>query len=221
MNRGYWIVAAALVLASWTLAAWAYPGLPRQVPIHWNIEGKVDGWGDKTWATFLAPALMTGFLVFFALLPALSPKSFEVESFRPTYLYCMVVTLGLFAYMNAVILLATKQELQPGGWRIDIGRALIAGLFLFFALLGNVMGKVRKNFYIGFRVPWTLASDRVWNDTHRLAAWLMTGGGVVGFLAVVMGASLYVAFSVLLITTLVPLVYSFVHYKSLERKGLI
>ena len=44
--------------------------------------------------------------------------------------------------------------------------------------MGNVMGKVRKNFYIGIRVPWTLASDRVWNDTHRLAAWLMVGGGV-------------------------------------------
>ena len=60
---------------------------------------------------------------------------------------------------------------------MDIGRAMIGGMFLFFALLGNVMGKVRKNFYIGIRVPWTLASDRVWNDTHRLAAWMMVAGG--------------------------------------------
>ena len=72
---------------------------------------------------------------------------------------------------------------------MDIGRALIGGMFLFFALLGNVMGKVRKNFYIGIRVPWTLASDRVWNDTHRLAAWLMVGGGILGFLLVILGAA--------------------------------
>ena len=42
------------------------------------------------------------------------------------------------------------------------------------------MGKVCKNFYIGIRVPWTLASDRVWNDTHRLAAWVMVAASVIG-----------------------------------------
>ena len=55
--------------------------------------------------------------------------------------------------------------------------------------MGNVMGKVRRNFYIGFRVPWTLASDRVWNDTHRLAAWVMVAAGSIGFLLVIAGVS--------------------------------
>ena len=150
------------------------------MPTHWNIEGKVDGWGDKSWATFLMPGMMIGLLILFAFLPALSPKHFEVDTFRSTYLYIMVLTTGLFAYMNGVILLATWQEVREGPKFMDIGRALIGGMFLFFALLGNVMGKVRKNFYIGIRVPWTLASDRVWNDTHRLAAWLMVVGGSSG-----------------------------------------
>ena len=102
---------------------------------------------------------------------------------------------------------------------MDIGRALIAGMFLFFALLGNVMGKVRKNFYIGIRVPWTLASDRVWNDTHRLAAWLMVAGGIIGFLLVIAGLPIVWSIGVLLVTFLIPVVYSFVHYKALERQG--
>jgi hypothetical protein len=29
---------------------------------------------------------------------------------------------------------------------IDMSRAFLAGLFLFFALLGNVLGKVKRNF---------------------------------------------------------------------------
>ena len=131
--------------------------------------------------------MMIVFLVLFAFLPALSPKHFEVDTFRSTYLYIMVLITALFAYMNGVILLATWQELREGNKFMDIGRALIGGMFLFFALLGNVMGKVRKNFYIGIRVPWTLASDRVWNDTHRLAAWLMVAGGIIGFLVVILG----------------------------------
>ena len=191
------------------------------MPTHWNIEGKVDGWGDKSWATFLMPGMMIPFLILFAFLPALSPKQFEVDSFRSTYLYIMVLITGLFAYMNGVILLATWQEVREGPKLIDVGRALIGGIFLFFAFLGNVMGKVRKNFYIGIRVPWTLASDRVWNDTHRLAAWVMVAVGVIGFLLVIAGVSPIVALGLLIGSMLIPAVYSFIHYKSLERRGAL
>ena len=122
--------------------------------------------------------------------------------------------------MNGVILLATWQELREGNKFMDIGRAMIGGMFLFFALLGNVMGKVRKNFYIGIRVPWTLASDRVWNDTHRLAAWLMVAGGILGFLLVISVPFAWLI-GVMLVTFLIPVVYSFVHYKALERRGAL
>src|SRR5208337_2207632 len=82
MSRPYWIIAGLLTLAAWALAAWLYPSLPQRVPTPWNIEGKVDGWGDKSWATFLMPGMMIAFLILFAFLPALSPKHFEVDSFR-------------------------------------------------------------------------------------------------------------------------------------------
>jgi uncharacterized membrane protein len=221
MSRPYWIIAGLLTVAAWALAAWLYPGLPQRVPTHWNIEGKVDGWGDKSWATFLVPGMMIAFLVLFAFLPALSPKHFEVDSFRSTYLYILVLLTALFFYMNGVILLATWQEVREGPKFMHIGRALIGGIFLFFALLGNVMGKVRKNFYIGIRVPWTLASDRVWNDTHRLAAWLMVLVGVIGFLLVIAGASPIVAIGLLIGSMLILVLYSFIHYKSLERRGAL
>ncbi|MGZ3319156.1 MAG: DUF1648 domain-containing protein, partial [Isosphaeraceae bacterium] len=130
MSRPYWIIAGLLTLAAWALAAWLYPSLPQRVPTHWNIEGKVDGWGDKSWSTFLVPGMMIAFLILFAFLPALSPKQFEVDSFRSTYLYIMVLTTGLFAYMNGVILLATCQAVRAGPRFMDIGRALIGGIFL-------------------------------------------------------------------------------------------
>jgi uncharacterized membrane protein len=166
------------------------------------------------------PGIATGLLVLFAFLPALSPRSFEVNSFRPTYLYIMATTVGLLAFIQLVILAATFQEVR-GERRLDIGRALVAGMFVFFGLMGNVMGKVRKNLYIGIRVPWTLASDRVWNDTHRMAAWLMVGGSVVGLALVLLGAPLPLAFGVLMGVALLPVAYSFFRYKSLERRGAL
>ena len=219
MNRVYWSVAIGLAALGLGISAWAYSSLPESIPAHWNIHGRVDGHGSRA-TVFFMPAVAFGMLLFFALLPALSPRQFEVDSFRSTYLYLMVVVTGLLVYLQGVILMATFREIG-GGPRFDLGRALLFGLFVFFGLMGNVMGKVRKNFYIGIRVPWTLASDRVWNDTHRLAAWLMVAGAVVGLILVVVGAPIIAPFVVLIGSLLIPVVYSFFHYKALERRGAL
>ena len=186
MTRVYWIITLLLIAGTVGVSAWLYPSLPQQIPTHWNIKGEIDGYGNKDWALFLLPAMMVPLTLLFYFLPALSPKHFEVDSFRSTYLYIMVLVTALFAYLHGITLYAVWNSTQHAA-TFDLTRPLIAGIFLFFALLGNVMGKIRKNFYIGIRVPWTLASDRVWNDTHRLAAWVMVTSGLVGFVLTVSG----------------------------------
>jgi uncharacterized membrane protein len=219
MTRFYWILAALLIILTTAATAWFYSGLPDQIPSHWNIRGEVDGYGGR-WTLFIFPVLMVGMLGLFAILPALSPTHFEVDTVRSTYLFIMVLVVGLFAYMDGVLLYIVKQTVakQPS---VDLGRTFLAGLFLFFGLMGAVIGKVRRNFYIGVRVPWTLASERVWNDTHRLAAWNWVAAGMIGFAMLVMGAPILAALAVLIASAFVPVIYSFVHYKSLERSGTL
>jgi uncharacterized membrane protein len=217
----YWLIALAVTFAAWVASAIVYPSMPARIPTHWNIRGEIDGYGAKTWAVFMMPAMLIGFLLLFWLLPVLSPKNFEVEPFRSTYLFIMVTVVGLFTYIHAVMLYAAWSHVDGKPAAMDIGRVLIGGMFLFLALIGNVLGKVRRNFYIGVRVPWTLASERVWNDTHRLAAWTMVAGSLVGFLLVILGVSLVIAFAIFMVAALVPIVYSFVHYKQLERRGAL
>ena len=97
----------------------------------------------------------------------------------------------------------------------------MGGMYLIFMLLGNVLGKVRRNFCLDVRVPWTLASARVWNDTHRVAAWVFVIAGLIGFAFVMAGTHLLVSFIPLGVAVVVPVVYSFVHYKQLERRGAL
>jgi uncharacterized membrane protein len=149
----------------------------------------------------------------------MSPKDFKIEPFASTFQFITVAMIGMFAYIHGAILLATWKEVHGEGRTFDLTRALFGGIFLFLALLGNVMGKVRRNFWVGVRVPWTLASDRVWNDTHRLAAWTMVAGGLGGFILIAGGFSIVAAFALLIVSVLVPIVYSFIHYKALERHG--
>jgi uncharacterized membrane protein len=212
MTRVYWILAIVFTLAATLASFWLYTQLPNQVPIHWNIQGQVDGYGSKTWALFLMPAVMAGMMALFALLPWLSPKRYEVSSFRSTTLYVMVVVIGLFGAIHAIMLYTALHGGRGGS------TLLIAVCMLAFVLMGNVLGKLRPNFYMGVRTPWTLASERVWADTHRLAAWLFVVCGIVGFVFALLGWPIF-AFVAILVAAFVTILYSLIHYKQLERRG--
>ncbi len=215
MKRIYAIGTLILIVLVFLVTFYVYPKLPEQVPVHWNIEGKVDDYGDKTWAAFLLPGVMVFILGLMKALPWLSPKPFEVDSFRTTYEFVLFLCACLFAYIQGLLLWSMLHQ------AIDTSRAFLAGFFLFFALLGNVLGKVKRNFWIGIRTPWTLANERVWNDTHRFGARLFVVVGVTGFLTTIAGVTPLFAIAVLLIATLVTVAYSLALYKRLERAGKV
>jgi uncharacterized membrane protein len=208
VTLGLLLIAAAL-LYSLIL----YPMLPEQIPVHWGIDGRVDGWGDKQWAAFIGPIGTGVCLGLLFLLPWLSPSSFSVEVFRSTFNYLMVVLIGMLSFLHFISLQAA---LRPD---LDLVRVLMSGLFLCFALIGNVLGKVRRNFWIGVRTPWTLASERVWIATHRLAARLMVGAGLLLSVIVWLGAPIALCFWLLMVSLLVPAIHSLLLYKRLEREG--
>jgi uncharacterized membrane protein len=211
-SRVAWLLALGMIGLA-LAGTWAvYPRLPDRIPTHWNFQGEVDGWGPRWWAAWALPALMVAMLVFFWALPWLSPRKFEVGSFQATYEVIGLLVLALFGFLHAV---AISQALDEG---LDVKRFLYGGLCLFFALMGNVMGRVRRNFYVGVRVPWTIASERVWNDTHRFTAWLWTGAGAAGLACVVAGWPV-VGMGLVLAMLPVPVAYSLWRYKALEKAG--
>ncbi len=207
------LFAAAVTVAAIAASFVLYAQLPARIPVHWNAHGRIDGWGDKQWATFLLPVLMAGMLALFRALPWLSPRNFEVETFRPTYEYIAFVVVLLMGYIYAITMWAALDN------AVDVGRFLIAGVFLGLALIGNVLGKVDRNFYIGVRTPWTLADERVWHATHRLAGRVLAGAGLLGCLVVLATGWTMVSFGLLIAAILVPVLYSLFYYKRLQRRG--
>ncbi len=206
-------VAVALTVAAVLYSAVLYPALPRFVPTHWNIRGEVDGWGSRAIAACLMPGIMAMLLLMMPGLPWLSPRTFSVETFRGTFNHVLVEVIALMGFLHVIMLQA---GLHP---KLDLGRALVGGIMLFFALIGNVLGKVRRNFWMGVRTPWTLANDTVWIATHRLAARLFVGGGILGALAAWLGFPLPACFVLLMVIVFVPVLHSLVLYKRLEREG--
>ena len=212
-TRNTVITGLLLIVAAVAYSLVVYPSLPDRVPTHWNFRGEIDGWSSPPLAAFLMPGTMGVLFGLLFTLPWLSPRNFTVDTFRETYNYVMVIVTALMGYLHVIILQAGLHQ------KIDVSKALVGGLMLFFALIGNVMGKVRRNFWMGVRTPWTLASDMVWIATHRFAARLFVGGGLLGALAAWLGVPLSACFVLLMVVAFAPVIHSLVLYKRLEREG--
>ncbi len=65
--------------------------------------------------------------------------------------------------VNGIVL---SESLYPG--RISVGRVITSGVGILFVFLGNIMPKIKNNFFMGLRNPWTLSDPDVWN---RATAW--------------------------------------------------
>jgi uncharacterized membrane protein len=220
MTRWLYVTIALAVLclaASFYVYNLNYDQLPEQVPTHWNIRGEPDRFTPKqdAWVNIY---LMPGFLLLWIfitwLLPKISPVQFSVDSFKQIYGYLMALVSGLFAYIHGMILWNT---LHP---EAGFFRPFSVGFFLFFALLGNVLGKTRKNFWIGVRTPWTLADDRVWHQTHRVSGWIFVVYGVLGaILSLITDWAPLVLFCGLPVVALYTVFYSLYLYKRLQKEG--
>lgn len=191
----------------------SYSYLPERVPVHWNVAGVVDGYGSRYALLLLGPGLMLAELALFAVLPRLSPRRYGIDAFRSTYDYLMLLVVALTGYLFAVLLWAALLG------SVDIHRSILGGISVLVVLMGNVLGKVRRNFFIGIRTPWTLASERVWYATHRLAAKCLVVSGIIALVLALLGTAFWLWMTVFGIGMLLPVVYSLIYYKQLEKRG--
>ena len=205
------LIQIGILIASLAITAIYWQRLPEIVPTHWNLNGQVDQTGSKSQLLLLGPGLVLMILVMTLVLPKLSPKNFEIERFGGTFSYAMVLTSALMLFIGIIVLIMAE------GSKIRFDRWMMSGLFLFFALLGNVLGKVRRNFFMGIRTPWTLASERVWDATHRSAARIWFVGGLIGTAACLLGLPMAGSIGFLLILSFWPVVQSYFLYQKLER----
>jgi uncharacterized membrane protein len=212
MTRKMLLFEIFLIAGACVTTAIAYPHLPLRIAMHWDIHLQPNQYGPKWVLWLLGPGLMACVTLFTCLGPWLSPRRFDLDSFRSTWRQLMLLLFCMIGYIYAAMLLAGIRQ------SIDAGRMILGGVCVIMVLMGNLMGKVRKNFYIGIRTPWTLANDRVWNATHRFAARTWISGGLLGLLFTIAGLRV-LSISALLVAGIIPYAYSLVIYKQMERHG--
>ena len=171
---GPWLV-ALMIIAPFIYGALIFPQLPSKIPTHFNIEGKADAWGGPS-SIFLGPGIMGAVSIFvYVLLSNLKkfdPKKYD-EANDTLYKDFAVLTVVFLSILSLIIIYSSTHADQ-----INVGQLILPLVGLSFAGIGWYMPKFKQNYFVGFKLPWTLENVDNWNETHKVAGKIWIYGGL-------------------------------------------
>ncbi len=204
------------VLALAAFVAWAWPQLPARMPVHWNARFQPDGWASKGVAAGLLPGLTLAVWIILPLLRGIDPKGREnYARWEGTFWLVLNLVVMMLAAIEAAMIAYSL------GWPVEMRHVLLVLMGMLFVGLGNYLPRVRPNWWVGIRTPWSLSNDRVWRETHRVGGRTMVLGGLVmvGAAFTPPGVATPLGFGALLVAILVPTVYSYLLWRRETRAG--
>jgi uncharacterized membrane protein len=186
-----------------------FPVLPEKIPMHINVKGEIDGWGNKYQA--LALPIITIVLGF------LTPKLYKIKNSNYNPKPANIISFGcvcLFNILNYVFLYAAFYPTK-----YDFNNIVSTSLCIFFIVIGNFFPKLKQNSFVGIRLPWTINNEAVWYKTHRLGGAVWVIGGIIMFPLSLFSSSRHSSMVLaigLIIMTIIPSIYSYVIYKRIN-----
>ena len=202
-----------IVLIPFLYLAYVWNSLPEKVPLHWNIEGEIDRYGDKSELILIPLLLPLLIYVLFTIIPKIDPKG-KIKNMGNKYtILKTIMTLFMSVLSMIIIYIALNETFYNPNYIV-----LLIGIL--FAILGNYFKTLRANYFIGIKTPWTLENETVWKETHKLAGKLWFAGGLIIVLSSILldkktNFTLFAIITVLI--TVIPVVYSYIKYRSLSQ----
>jgi len=195
------VITSAIILLQTLVGVVLWDKLPDPIATHFNFRNEPNGWTSKAFTVFGMPLVLL-VLHWICLLVSCSPNQMKTYSNKIKYLLLFIIP----AISLLVMVLCYGYAL---GAPFDIGRIVLVFLGLIFAVTGNYMPKIRRNYHTGIKLPWTLTDDENWNKTHRMAApvWVICGLALI--VLGLIGCTSWLAFVVILVMVFLPTVYSF------------
>ena len=203
-----------LIIVTVIASIYFYFNLPERVITHWNFSGQPDGWGSGKAQAILFSSMTIGMYLLFLLLPYLDPKKERYEQFRKIYHIFKNIILAM------LVLIFFATSLNNLGYNVPIGVVVPGLVGLLFIIIGNYMGKIKLNWFMGIRTPWTLSSEEVWNKTHRFGGKMFMLAGLLMMAEIILPISWKLpTFIIMMIVLLFGTIgYSYVAYLQ-EKKS--
>ncbi|MFA6461330.1 MAG: SdpI family protein [Candidatus Woesearchaeota archaeon] len=207
------ILVISIILISVLIGIVLYPYLPEQMASHWNAQGEANGYSGKFWGTFLLPIITLILFLILIFIPRLDPLKSNLKSFEKYYETFILIFVLFLTYLHLLILIDNLD--------IDFNftLALIPAFSVLFYYVGILISKVKRNYFIGIRTPWTLNSEEVWNKTHQLGGKLFKVAAIVSLSGLALGKyAFWIMLLPILGVSLFIVVYSYWIYRKINSK---
>ena len=208
VNKKLLIVTTLLISLPILFGILKWNELPDMIATHWNVEGIPDGYSSKTFAVFVLPLILVAVHLLCTFGSKMDPKreNYSDKLFAIVLWICPILSniLGCVTYANAL------------GYEVNVPKIATILMGFAFVIIGNYMPKVKQNYTMGIKLPWTLNDETNWYKTHKLAGWVWMLSGIVTLICSLFNFYAIILF-VLLIAIFVPTIYSYLLYRKQEK----
>jgi uncharacterized membrane protein len=203
------IIVTILIVASTLVGILLWNQLPEPMASHWGTDDQVNGTMSKFWGVFLMPVITIAMLLLFLVVPAIDPLKANIAQFRDYFNSFIALIVAFMVYIYGLTLVWNL-----GYTNFRMSTAMLPAMGLLFIFVGLMIGKAKRNYFIGIRTPWTLSSDKVWDETHRVGGKLFIASGMLALLgAFFPDYSFWFIMVPVLGTALFTVVYSYVLFQ--------
>jgi uncharacterized membrane protein len=206
------IILLLIVIIAFAIGTFYYPQFPAKIASHWGASGEANGYMGKFWGIFLMPLIMLVMLAVYLIIPLIDPLKSNIKEFRKYYNGFWVLIELFFLYIFSLTIIYNL------GYTFNFTYAILPAMSALFFFIGSFLQKVKRNYFIGIRTPWTLSSDIVWDKTHKLGGRLFQISAIISLLGLFVSgdAMILVLLLPILLATVITIVYSYLEYKKLK-----
>lgn len=205
------IIIFAIILLSFGASAYFFPLMPEKMASHWDFNGDVNGYMNRFLGVFLMPIVSLAMLLLFWAIPKIDPLKANIEKFRKYFDGFIVLMILFLSYIHFLTIFWNL------GFRFNMGQLMIPAMAVLFYYCGFMIEKVKRNYFIGIRTPWTLNSDVVWDKTHKIGGKLFKIAGSFALLGLFFPDK---AFFFLIIPVISASIFSVVYSYIVHRQEL-
>lgn len=202
----------ALIILAFLVGGYLYSSLPERIPSHWNAQGEIDSYSSKNFGVIFFPGLTLGIYLLMTFLPLIDPLKKNYSKFAMPYFWFK----SLFVFFFILIYFYSLSVAM--GFGLNINYFILPTISIMFIIIGILLPRIKKNYFVGIRTPWTIHSEEVWDKTHKFAGKLFVAAGVIALISVFFPQNLlFVVVTAILLAAFGSVVYSYFVFRNIKE----
>ena len=195
------IIASLAILVIFNLLF--YNKMPAELPTHWDFRGQADDYSSKFEAMVLIQGSLVVMNLFLCFMLDNDPKNKRQNNFLMTLSKLSMPIIMTIIYIITIL----------AGLGKEVNTSVIISILMgiLFIAIGNYMPKVKRNYTMGIKLPWTLNSDENWRRTHRFGGICFIFMGLIFFVSPFVKSEI-IFYLPLIIVAVLPAIYSYYLY---------